>query len=579
MTRKIILFSVFLILIPFTLWAATPVLFFSDLLSGPNAGWSAALPNRGAAVTIWGENLGTAGAGVYLTCCGEAIQSTDSGIAEWNKTGTANGVARGMGRITFWLNSSMSGSAGITVTTPEGTSNILPFAIRGGDIYFISTTGNNGAAGSITAPWKDLYMAAPEHNASVTAGTTIYVRSGTYTTGDPNESAAFIWFSSSSSSGTSGNEIALVAYPGEVPTANMTGHGSGLTYSSDSCTAWGSGTGCQNYWIISKMKMTNGAIGMNVRASHVRIVGNWFESIHAGGWSGILDNDFGSYNNFYGNYFHGCGNDSGSDGSYTHHIYTNGTTGSSYSKCTYVNMRYNEFANAVNSSYYGGLIDIRSASNIDISDNYFHDCNDQPLYTSAEGGSVTNIYFYNNIASNNNIMPGATDPANGEYCLHLNDLDSTSLVYNNTFYRCPINSYEAVLGVYGAFTSHSTVTSKNNIVYGSSESQPALYIESSGTFNSAYDLYYTVTTPSGSGVTVSNVLTTNPLFVSHGSDFHLQETSPCRDTGTSNTLVTTDFDGLSRPQGTAYDRGAYEYIVGGGNNPPSAPANLRIISP
>lgn len=562
------------LLIPI-LCEAAPSLFFSDLTSGPSSGWFAALPNQGAAVTIWGENLGTAGSGVYLTACGQTIQSTGSGIAEWNTTGTANGVARGMGRITFWLNSGMSGSAGITVTTSEGTSNTLPFTIRSGNIFFIATTGNNGAAGSITAPWKDLDMSLHDNNSAVTAGATIYVRGGTYTTPDRTESGSFIAFRSTADAGTAANPIVLASYPGEVAIANLAGKGYGLSVGDTGCDT---GQACGNYWTFSKIKMINGNVGINIRSHRMNVVGCWFSGITGGGWSGILDNDSGTYNNFYGNYFYQVGNAGPSDCAYTHTIYINGTAG----PINHVNVRYNEFDHTVNCANYGGNIDIRAASYIDVSENYFHDCNDQPFYTSAEGGAVTNIYFYNNVASNAAIIPSAGDPASGEYCLHLNDLDSTSLVYNNTLYRCPINSNEAVLGVYGAFTGHSTVYSKNNIIYGSSASQPALYIESTGTFNSANDDYYTVTVPSGSGVTVTNDQTGDPLFVSNGSNFHLQATSPAKDHGTSavSGLVTTDFDGISRPQGTAYDIGAYEYDTGGGGDtPPTAPTNLRIVSP
>jgi hypothetical protein len=67
-----------------------------------------------------------------------------------------------------------------------------------------------------------------------------------------------------------------------------------------------------------------------------------------------------------------------------------------------------------------------------------------------------------------------------------------------------------------------------------------------------------------------DVWNVNPLFVNESSkDFHLQSTSPCIDKGAS-VGVTNDFDGVSRPQGTGYDIGAYEYTSG---------ASTPIISP
>ena len=50
-----------------------------------------------------------------------------------------------------------------------------------------------------------------------------------------------------------------------------------------------------------------------------------------------------------------------------------------------------------------------------------------------------------------------------------------------------------------------------------------------------------------------------PMFVDPANDdFHLLYNSPAIDAGT-NTGVATDYDGTARPQGAAYDIGAYEY--------------------
>ncbi|MCD4833209.1 MAG: T9SS type A sorting domain-containing protein, partial [Bacteroidales bacterium] len=53
----------------------------------------------------------------------------------------------------------------------------------------------------------------------------------------------------------------------------------------------------------------------------------------------------------------------------------------------------------------------------------------------------------------------------------------------------------------------------------------------------------------------------NPMFVNFsGADFHLLESSPAIDNGSSIDAPNDDFYGNSRPQGTGYDIGAYEYV-------------------
>jgi len=50
------------------------------------------------------------------------------------------------------------------------------------------------------------------------------------------------------------------------------------------------------------------------------------------------------------------------------------------------------------------------------------------------------------------------------------------------------------------------------------------------------------------------------LFVNAAAnDYHLKATSPAVNAGTTLVEVTTDLEGISRPQGTAYDIGCYEY--------------------
>ncbi len=65
----------------------------------------------------------------------------------------------------------------------------------------------------------------------------------------------------------------------------------------------------------------------------------------------------------------------------------------------------------------------------------------------------------------------------------------------------------------------------------------------------------------GSGLVLSgNLNNTDPKFVNAlGLDFHLQAGSPAINAGFTLPNVLNDFEGVLRPQGAAWDIGAYEF--------------------
>ena len=78
----------------------------------------------------------------------------------------------------------------------------------------------------------------------------------------------------------------------------------------------------------------------------------------------------------------------------------------------------------------------------------------------------------------------------------------------------------------------------------------------------------------GGGTTISNNLTTDPMFVDAGNaNFRLKAGSPAINTGLALSEVATDMDGTSRPQGGSYDIGAYEYIST--TSSPASPSDLQ----
>ena len=141
----------------------------------------------------------------------------------------------------------------------------------------------------------------------------------------------------------------------------------------------------------------------------------------------------------------------------------------------------------------------------------------------------------------------------------------------------------------GSFGTYNCII-KNNIIYGGSYTLYAMRIgnpsnQAARNLVTDYNLYYrdgrsavirwTDTNYSLSQYVANttngdNSIESNPLFVSAGSDFHLQSTSPAIDAGTASGAPAYDYDGNPRPNGSGYDIGAYE-SVNNSTPPPSTP--------
>jgi hypothetical protein len=80
----------------------------------------------------------------------------------------------------------------------------------------------------------------------------------------------------------------------------------------------------------------------------------------------------------------------------------------------------------------------------------------------------------------------------------------------------------------------------------------------------------------GTSTTLGTNLTVTPPFVNAGAgDFHLQASAAgAINVGTTLGTVTTDYDGVSRPQGAAYDIGAFEFV-----GTPNVPQAVQIRAP
>lgn len=82
--------------------------------------------------------------------------------------------------------------------------------------YYVSTTGNNGNAGTLANPWKSLTYSFNQ----LSAGDQLYMRGGTYTISYSSSIGVRV----SNRNGTAGNLIKINNYPGETPIYDGSGH-------------------------------------------------------------------------------------------------------------------------------------------------------------------------------------------------------------------------------------------------------------------------------------------------------------------------------------------------------------------
>lgn len=178
---------------------AAPVLLGSSAVAGDNNNWPGN-NTRGAAITVWGYGLGSSGT---LTCCGVTMNSTDSTVAEWNAN-TNPKTPQGIGRITFWLTSGMSGNAGIYVTVSSQNSNTLPFQISDIGSIYLYPSDKTGQG------WSDM----EDGLESLVHGDFFYIEAGSYdeTIGKIGSDYS-AWHVAHST-----NRVTIAAYPGAAVT-------------------------------------------------------------------------------------------------------------------------------------------------------------------------------------------------------------------------------------------------------------------------------------------------------------------------------------------------------------------------
>jgi hypothetical protein len=201
-----------------------------------------------------------------------------------------------------------------------------------------------------------------------------------------------------------------------------------------------------------------------------------------------------------------------------------------------------------------------SVSYMRLYNNYWENMQNYPIYGDIYGtSSMSNWIVYNNVINqwDTTGSQGISIGCDGQVCNGTN-----FYIANNTI----VNSASCIQvdqGTQGGSWSGTTVV--NNLCY------------NAGTI---------LTSNSGAVVSNNTTATTNVNFVNYGAtmsyptlDLHLLSSSTAViDKGISEaSTFTTDKDGVSRPQGSAWDIGAYEFVSGGSTvKKPMPPTSLTI---
>ncbi|MCG2711697.1 MAG: DUF5123 domain-containing protein [Candidatus Omnitrophica bacterium] len=507
-------------------FALPPVIFYSDLTSGPNTGGQ---DNKGVFVTICGKNFGSARGTSYVTIGGGYADN----YPIWTDT-----------KVTFQLGVNAA-TGDIILRTSEGTSNGILFTVRSGNIYFADNINGNDSTGdgSIDNPWESLN---PKLVNEASAGDTFYLRQGVWT------EKLYV----GANSGTSGNEIAIVGYPGET---------AAIIKSSGRCIEFGT---ARNYYIFSNITITTPDAAIHIIGTGNRFINLDVVGLTDGGIDyAIIHVLGGAGTKIYGCSLHGARSNQkldhplyigyGSDDTDFgwNHIYDNNVDVGPLISTNQDGAGNNSAYQFVGTKIHDNIINGYPPSGATVRARGIG-------FIAQYAGSTAQVY--NNIFMN-------CGPSGASTCYQIS---GSVDYYNNTFYNCT-GANALSVGSDPASNNYSeTVNIKNNIFYVNSSTS---YISNSyGMVTVDYNNYY----GNRNGPEAdTHAVNGDPKFTDAANgNFSLQASSPCIDAGyDTSSVVAKDADGITRPQNSVVDIGAFEYVSSiPDTTAPAAVSNLSV---
>jgi hypothetical protein len=375
--------------------------------------------------------------------------------------------------------------------------------VETGRVYYVCPTGSDGNAGSDAQPFRTIRKGLP----MLRPGDTLYIRAGTYAESlDSNIPPGTSWSRPVTVAAYPGEQVILQPPSGSPFAVKLVGDLHYIVIDGlvlDASNVSDSGVYIDNYRErtphhvrLQNCEVKNAAHqGVIVGASH-NVSSDYHEFIHVvSHHNGKTDHDHGFYISGSHELLDGC--EAYANGGEGIQIYRGGGING-------VNASYNAVRNCkLHDNGTGGM-----SANIGLG-----------IYTGEGNVAYNNVVWHNGIGIAVEI--GATN----------------SLVYNNTIYD-NFGDGGIRIGYTRPRSVHTLV--RNNIIYKNAKKDILDYgLETIADHNLLND--------------------TDPRFVDPARrDFHLCPESPAIDGGETLEEVSTDRDGVARPQGQAYDLGAYE---------------------
>ncbi len=379
--------------------------------------------------------------------------------------------------------------------------------------YYVDTTGSDSNPGTEQNPWRTVAHAVD----TMVGGDSTYVKGGLYNEG-------IIQFKRS---GTQTAPIKLLNAPGQFPVINC------LDKAQYHRVLLEHGLGFQNPigWItIEGFEIRNCYNGIKFSNLHDSIIrGNW---IHHSASAGIVGN--GTRILIDRNRI----NSNASSTIHNHGLYMNGTAYTITNNLIYDNYNYGIQLNGSSSSYY-----------------------DPAKHAGPEFALSANWVIANNTLAYNENRAGIV--VWGSTC-------NNAQIENNIFYENGVNLPNgSINGIDFVSTTCTGIQIKNNLSYASGAGATVFLGSGAKEW-----VHYT---QSGNIVNTDDPRFVNaPATLPDSPNFTLTERSPAIDKGLPLAICKIAFDGAGRPQGRAYDIGAYEYSIGRDAQSPKAPTALLI---